>query len=188
MAAGADSNGGSNNSIPPNQDTSAAWAKCAKNLWDHDEATVKGWKEEIDTLLVFVRSILFVVCAVTDSRNTGGSILRSADCIQRPMLPDAATGSAGHSHSDSRADISSIEQFPRQQWVRKFDTAVTSRIADGLLRPTFLSVDQRALVFQSCMQSRLRICFYLDQAVAKLLHEPSFHHVAAKCTDPTAPT
>ncbi|KAL6304447.1 hypothetical protein BKA93DRAFT_720853, partial [Sparassis latifolia] len=32
---------------------SAAWAKCAKDLWEHDEAAVKEWKEEIDTLLVF---------------------------------------------------------------------------------------------------------------------------------------
>ena len=49
---------GNFNGVPTNQDTSSAWAKCAKNLWDHDEAAVKGWKEEIDTLLVFVGTYL----------------------------------------------------------------------------------------------------------------------------------
>lgn len=40
--------------VTPNQDTSSPWAKLAKGLWDHDEAAVKGWKEEIDAFLVFV--------------------------------------------------------------------------------------------------------------------------------------
>ncbi|KAI0943599.1 hypothetical protein AcW1_002728 [Taiwanofungus camphoratus] len=34
-------------------DISEAWSACAKALREHDESMVQGWKEEIDTLLVF---------------------------------------------------------------------------------------------------------------------------------------
>ena len=35
-------------------DTSGAWAVCAEEVWRLEEGTVKDWKEEIDTMLVFV--------------------------------------------------------------------------------------------------------------------------------------
>jgi len=34
---------------------SDGWSACAKTVQKHDENIVKNWKEEIDTLLVFVR-------------------------------------------------------------------------------------------------------------------------------------
>ena len=36
-------------------DSSEAWAACAKALREYDEDMIQDWKEEIDTLLVFVR-------------------------------------------------------------------------------------------------------------------------------------
>lgn len=47
--------------IPP-RDTSAAWGECSKRLRKHDRSVVKGWKEDIDTLLVLVG--LFVLLSV----------------------------------------------------------------------------------------------------------------------------
>ena len=38
------------------QDASAAWGECLKRLRKYDQATVKGWKEDIDMLLVLVSS------------------------------------------------------------------------------------------------------------------------------------
>ena len=35
-------------------DRDAAWTKCAKDVWTYEEAAVKKWSNEIDTLLVFV--------------------------------------------------------------------------------------------------------------------------------------
>ena len=40
--------------FPSIWDSSEAWAACAKALREYDEAMIQGWKEEIDTLLVFV--------------------------------------------------------------------------------------------------------------------------------------
>ena len=37
-------------------DSSEAWAACAKALREYDEDMIQDWKEEIDTLLVFVRT------------------------------------------------------------------------------------------------------------------------------------
>ena len=45
------------NGVPPKQD-SLAWGDFAKRLWEHDKTTVEAWKEEIDTLLVFVGACL----------------------------------------------------------------------------------------------------------------------------------
>ena len=36
------------------ESTSDAWSQCSKVLRDHDIPMVAGWKEVIDTLLVFV--------------------------------------------------------------------------------------------------------------------------------------
>lgn len=43
-----------NEGTSPSLDVSDAWFQCAKTLHEHDEVTVKAWKEDIDTLLVFV--------------------------------------------------------------------------------------------------------------------------------------
>ncbi|KAL6301860.1 hypothetical protein BKA93DRAFT_441206, partial [Sparassis latifolia] len=39
--------------IYSNREVADAWEKCAKSLAEHDEHSIKAWKEEIDTLLVF---------------------------------------------------------------------------------------------------------------------------------------
>ena len=39
-------------------DSSEAWAACAKALREYDEAMIQDWKEEIDTLLVFVSTLV----------------------------------------------------------------------------------------------------------------------------------
>ena len=36
-----------------------AWSSCARAMMEYDEANVKRWKEEIDTLLVFVSDLLY---------------------------------------------------------------------------------------------------------------------------------
>jgi hypothetical protein len=42
------------------------WEKCLKKVEDYDNDMCKSWKEEIDTLLVFVRiPLLHVRCALT---------------------------------------------------------------------------------------------------------------------------
>ncbi|KAI0649471.1 hypothetical protein C8Q79DRAFT_876040, partial [Trametes meyenii] len=39
------------------------WTACAARMRDYDEAMVRGWKEEIDTLLVFAGLFSAVVTA-----------------------------------------------------------------------------------------------------------------------------
>ena len=41
-------------------DATVSWAKCNDVLREYDEAMIKGWKEEIDTHLVFV-SLLYSI-------------------------------------------------------------------------------------------------------------------------------
>ena len=41
--------------------SSEAWAACAKALREYDEAMIQDWKEEIDTLLVFVSVLLSTI-------------------------------------------------------------------------------------------------------------------------------
>lgn len=41
----------------PVWESSEAWAACAKALREYDEDMIQDWKEEIDTLLVFVSSL-----------------------------------------------------------------------------------------------------------------------------------
>ena len=38
-----------------------AWSSCVRAMMEYDEANVKRWKEEIDTLLVFVSGFLYNV-------------------------------------------------------------------------------------------------------------------------------
>ena len=40
--------------FPSIWDSSEAWAACAQALREYDEHMIQDWKEEIDTLLVFV--------------------------------------------------------------------------------------------------------------------------------------
>lgn len=44
--------------FPSIWDSSEAWAACAKALREYDEDMIQDWKEEIDTLLVFVSKLL----------------------------------------------------------------------------------------------------------------------------------
>ena len=39
----------------------SAWASCVKALRDHDQQLVQGWKEDVDSLLVFVRQFIVVL-------------------------------------------------------------------------------------------------------------------------------
>lgn len=41
-----------------------AWAACQKAVREYDESLVQGWKEDIDTLLVFVRPLLHPPCRI----------------------------------------------------------------------------------------------------------------------------
>ena len=53
-AAGA---GAEERETPSIWDSSEAWAACAKALREYDEDMIQDWKEEIDTLLVFVGGV-----------------------------------------------------------------------------------------------------------------------------------
>lgn len=44
-------------STPDVVDASDAWEECAKQVWDREEALVKKWKDEINTLLTFVSAV-----------------------------------------------------------------------------------------------------------------------------------
>lgn len=42
--------------------TFKGWSSCADAMKDYDHLLVKGWKEEIDTLLLLVSLILMLAC------------------------------------------------------------------------------------------------------------------------------
>lgn len=98
-------------------DSSEAWAACAKALRDYDEDMIQDWKEEIDTLLVFVscpspsmlRRPLTSQCSPRIM--TGRSVLCCADGIQHRGVPasPAATGRLRDRHPD--ADLGAAEQL-----------------------------------------------------------------------------
>lgn len=50
-----------------------AWSACVKVLHDYDEHMVKGWKEDVDSLLVFVS---FIVYTLLNRRPTDESLTR----------------------------------------------------------------------------------------------------------------
>ena len=61
-----------------------------------DDGLVKGWKEDIDTLLVFVRSlILGYLTVLIMPINPGWSVLRSGDGFYHRILPVAGTSTGG---------------------------------------------------------------------------------------------
>ncbi|KAH9950695.1 hypothetical protein B0H21DRAFT_505635 [Amylocystis lapponica] len=94
LHADAVNTGGNCDEFLPNTDTSAAWAKCAKNLWDHDEVTVKGWKEEIDTLLVFAGLFSAVLTAF---------LVQSYPMLQPDEFPSSSSPSSSSPSTSSSA-------------------------------------------------------------------------------------
>ena len=46
-------------SIVSDHDASKAWSECARAMMELDKANIKRWKDDIDTLLVFVSLFLF---------------------------------------------------------------------------------------------------------------------------------
>ena len=83
-------------------DSSEAWAACAKALREYDEDMIQDWKEEIDTLLVFV-SIPSCYAPVTNTTtalshmltprlgSTGWSVFCSSNGIHHSGIPVCAT-------------------------------------------------------------------------------------------------
>lgn len=82
-------------------DASAAWRECANKFRKYDKSMVQGWKEEIDTLLVFVNRMLQPITLVIAYGLLGWSFLGRGHCFQYRSVQTFTGGSSRHDSDPS---------------------------------------------------------------------------------------
>lgn len=105
---------------PPIENT---WTRISKIVRGLDEAKVKDYKEDIDTILVFVRTTpgLSSVSRRSSCSTTGRSIFGRFDRVPRRVVSDSATGSYGHSRLSPSTNCSADKLVRYHQHLPEFN-------------------------------------------------------------------
>ncbi|OBZ77324.1 hypothetical protein A0H81_01663 [Grifola frondosa] len=125
------------------QDTAAAWSDYARVLGEYDKTMVKAWKEEIDTLLVFVssqrRGPLHSGSDLNIPFSPGRSLLCHPYCeVQRRVVPALAARLGRRVRASPRADISSAQQLLSQPRLHKLHPAAAVPLQPAVQLPSGL--------------------------------------------------
>ena len=137
----------------------------------YSDEMVKRWNGEIDTLLVYVRLDADHRPNYIDRLRccSGGFVLRSTDCIQRPVISATYSPTCnGSRHRRPREDFGSAEQLLGQSSIRQlYPSRLRIPRSHASSCPALRSVAQRSLVREPHLQLVGRISWHHGQAVAE---------------------
>jgi len=154
------------------EEVEQSWETCSRAIKDYDNHMVRNWKEEIDTLLVFVWfSCPDPYVQGTHFWFTGRSVLGDYHCIYHRFLQMAPAGPNRSLRSAPFQDIRTVGRIFQPNLISK------SR-SDGFSTQHLGRCHQHPLVFQPRMLIGRRSHLYPCQTMDTRIHAVHSHFLA----------